>query len=136
MIRTGGGGQAATRRAIVRAAAAIAKHANNNRNLGGFMYYPPTRVTKVVTEKPALIEVGMSVAHAYYLCRLLSACVSRLALQESGLESVRQQLLKDLEEAEVDTGITDNWVGAVTHCNTRETPRQVLDRLEELDAQA
>lgn len=101
------------------------------------MYYPPSRVTKVVTEKPALIEVRMTVTHAYYMYRLLSACVSRLALQESGLESVRQQLLKDLEEAGVDAVIaTDNWVGGVMSFNVHGTPRQVLERLEELDAQA
>lgn len=103
------------------------------------MYYPPVRVTKVVTEKPALIEVGMSVTKAYYLCRLLSAVVSGLALHETGLESVRQQLLKDLAEADVDAGIADNWVvltSGEVFFNARKTPRQVLERLEELDAQA
>lgn len=99
------------------------------------MYYPPARVTKVVTEKPALIEVRMTVTHAYYLYRLLSAVVSKLDLQESGLESVRQQLLQDLTEAGVDAGITEDWEGYV-YFDARKTPRQVLERLEELDAQA
>lgn len=99
------------------------------------MYYPPVRVTKVVTEKPARVEVRMSVAHVYHLYRLLSAVVSSVYLHETGLESVRQQLLKDLAEADVDAGIADDWEGYVFF-DARKTPRQVLERLEELDAQA